>query len=262
MHARNQRRIIQARARREAKQSASFIRHPNLISHYIPHPHTQVGGFRRKAHALLAVAQGRLCQPAAAELDQQRHDQQRFQKAQGGNRCSLMFHRRNWSQSNIGTAWCDSDRAAACASSPARMRMPNWAAFRPISSNAIIEPPTIPCPTKVRSSRRSEHGSPGRTYPAPGGGEGLAGSILKHREVKHDGVIRQARQLTAQFLHRKIGQPSKCGPVPERGHLLAEDIGHLPVPRPAARDYGHFAGVRMQSEHHLQCGAGSSRSSE
>jgi FixJ family two-component response regulator len=42
---------------------------------------------------------------------------------------------------------CVSDRAAACASSRARMRRPKWAACLPISSNVTIQPPTIPCPT-------------------------------------------------------------------------------------------------------------------
>src|SRR5260221_11462745 len=108
----------------------------------------------------------------------------------GGNRCGLMFHRRSSRQSNIGTAWCDIGRAAACPSSPARMRMPNWAAFRPISSNITIEPPTIMLEVGIVAAVDRSAARRGERIQRLAPGEGLAGSILKHREVKHNGGIR------------------------------------------------------------------------
>ena len=60
MNARVQRHEIQARVRRHVKQSASLIRHPNLVSQDIPRPHSHPGGAGCEAYVLLALAQRRL----------------------------------------------------------------------------------------------------------------------------------------------------------------------------------------------------------
>jgi len=131
--------------------------------------------------------------------------------------------------------------------------MPNWGAFRADLLEHHHRAADNPMPeVGIEAAVDRSTARRGERIQRLARGEGLAGSILKHREVKHNGVIRQVRQLAAQFLHRKIGQPRKGDPVPESDHLLAEGIGQLPVPWPAARDYRHLAAVRMQAQHHLQ----------
>ena len=53
-------------------------------------------------------------------------------------------------------------------------------------------------------------------------GKRLAGGILEYHEIKDDRIIGEARYLAAQFLDRKIGQPTKVYPTFKRWYLFAE----------------------------------------
>jgi hypothetical protein len=58
----------------EAEQLPPLVGRPDYAPLEISNPDAKVGGTGGHAQPLLALAQGLLCQPAAAELDQQRHN--------------------------------------------------------------------------------------------------------------------------------------------------------------------------------------------
>ena len=62
--------------------SRHLSRGPDFVPREIPNPDAKVGGIGGEAHPLFALAQGPLGQPAAAELNDQRANQECLQGAQ------------------------------------------------------------------------------------------------------------------------------------------------------------------------------------
>jgi hypothetical protein len=53
-------------------------------------------------------------------------------------------------------------------------------------------------------------------------GEGRAGGILEHRQVKNHCVVRQSRQLIAQVRQGQVDQPSEANAVRESGSFATK----------------------------------------